>query len=156
MEIHVSHESFTSSELSIKSSGFWSGPKLLLNGEPQNGKKNLFDVTDNNGVVRKVLLKNKVFDPIPKIEIDGETLELAEPLTWYQYTWMGLPILLIFAGGGLGALFGCSATYASSRIFRSEKSNVSKYVISGLISVGAVFGFFVLAIAFQLFIGETS
>lgn len=154
MDIQVPHESFTNRVLSIRTAGFWSGPKLLLDGVPQKGKKNLYEVPDNDGMTRKVQLKLNFFDSIPKLEIDGDALELAEPLTWYQYVWMGLPILLIFTGGGLGAAFGLYATYSSSRVFRSERSIGSKYVLSGLISVGAVVCFFILAVIIQLMIGE--
>jgi hypothetical protein len=156
MDIKVPHDSFTSRALSIRTAGFWGGPKLLLDGVPQKGKKNLYEVPDNGGMTRKVQLNHNWLDPIPKLEIDGAPLVLAEPLTWYQYVWMGLPILLLFAGGGLGALFGLYATYASSRVFRSERSVGSKYVLSGLISVGAVIGFFILAIILQLMIGEVT
>ena len=106
-----------------------------------------------NEIILKV--KNNFLDPIPKIEIDKEEIQLARPLTWYEYTWMGLPIILVLAGGGLGALIGILATYSSSRVFRSERSTFSKYLVTGIISVIAVIVFFVLAVIFEMLIRGT-
>jgi len=44
------------------------------------------------------------------------------PLYWYEYGWMALPILLAFAGGGLGALVGLGAAHLNSRIFWSDRA----------------------------------
>jgi hypothetical protein len=128
---------------------------LLLDGVPQKGKKNKYEVPDNGGMTREVQMKHNWLDPIPKLEIDGEAIQLAEPLIWYQYIWMGLPILLVFAGGAIGALLGFYATYANSRIFRSERSTGSKYALTGLVSLAAVLGFIILATILQLMFGET-
>jgi hypothetical protein len=51
---------------------------------------------------------------------------------------MGLPILLVFVGGVLGALVGISASYAGARVFRSGRGLGAKYLLSGAISLGAV------------------
>jgi len=40
------------------------------------------------------------------VVFDGQTITLVSPLRWYEYAWMSLPLLLVFAGGALGALFG--------------------------------------------------
>ncbi|MGH9895757.1 MAG: hypothetical protein ACREA0_27990, partial [bacterium] len=64
----------------------------------------------------------------------------------------GLPILLVFSGGALGALFGMLATYSSTRVFRSDRGLGAKYVLSGALSLGAVAAFLASAIALQFMI----
>jgi len=63
------------------------------------------------------------------VVIGDETVLLARPLAWYEYVWVGLPVLLVFAGGALGALVGVVATYTSARIFRSDRGAFAKYVL---------------------------
>ena len=73
----------------------------------------------------------------------------------YEYIWIGLPILLVFTGGDLGALVGVVATYASARIFRSDRGALAKYGITALISVVALIAFVILAVIAQQMIGGT-
>ena len=154
MDIPIPHESFTNRALSVQPAGFWKGAKLLLDGNEVDGKRGEFQVPDNSGMNRKVKLNASLFDPIPKVEIDGDKIELARPLIWYEYVWMGLPIALIFVGGGIGVLFGLAAVYSSARVFRSDRPTLTKYSISGLISLGAVTAWIVVAVAIRLMFGE--
>jgi hypothetical protein len=62
---------------------------------------------------------------------------------------MGIPVALVFTGGGRGALVGLSASYFSSRIFRSERSNLNKYCLSGIASLCAVAAYAVGAFGLQ-------
>ena len=66
--------------------------------------------------------------------------------------WLCVPILLFFAGGGLGALIGILATYTSARIFRSERRTPSKYALTALVSVAALAIFVILAALIQRFL----
>src|SRR6266571_1917844 len=108
---------------------------------------------ENSGQEREIRLKTNGLDPVPKVQIGGQAIELARPLAWYEYVWMGIPIALVFVGGGLGALFGLAAVYSSARIFRSDRGTASKYGLSALISLGAALAFFVAALVVQLLIG---
>ena len=66
-------------------------------------------------------LKNVFFDPVPQIVAnEDQVIKVTEPLKWYQWVWSGLPILLVFAGGAIGALFGIIASSISIRVFRSQ------------------------------------
>ena len=67
------------------------------------------------------------------------------PLYWYEYGWMALPILLAFAGGGLGALVGLGAAHLNSRIFWSDRAVWLRYVLTALVSLAAVGVFFIVA-----------
>jgi len=88
------------------------------------------------------------------VVIGDETVLLARPLAWYEYVWVGLPVLLVFAGGALGALVGVVATYTSARIFRSDRGAFAKYVLTGLVSVLALVVFLVLVVIAQQMIAR--
>lgn len=150
MELAITHEKLQGRNLTLRTASFFRGPRLLSGGMPMQRKRGTYTVRDNQGKEITIKIKGHPLDPIPKIDIDGHVLQLAPPLAWHEYVWMGLPIILAFAGGALGALFGISATYASSRIFRSERSTASKYLISGLVSVAAVVGFFIVLVLLQI------
>jgi hypothetical protein len=99
-------------------------------------------------------MRYNLIDPVPTLKIDGEDVNLLEPLRWYEYAWSGLPILLVFAGGALGGLVGGAATMANGRLFRSERGSIAKYGLAGLITASALVVFFVLAIALRMAIGS--
>ena len=155
MDLPIGHEAFTGRGLAVRTGGFFKGPRLLIDGAEVKGKRLRFKLRDNVGNEREIRLKGNALDPIPKVEIEGETIELVRPLAWYEYVWMGLPIVLVFAGGAVGAGFGIFAVYSSARIFRGDRSAAAKYVISALISLGAVTAFFVCVLLIQLLFGQT-
>jgi len=145
MEIPIHHEKLQGQGITVRTAGFLVGSRLLSNGNPVKGKRGEYTLRGTHGGEVTISVKPSFLDPVPRVRIDGEEFQFARPLVWHEYVWMGLPILLIFGGGALGAFIGISAAYASSHIFRSDRSTVNKYLISGLISVAAVVLFFVLA-----------
>lgn len=152
MEIPIEHEAFTGRSLAVRTAGLFKGPRLVIDHKEIKGKKQGYQVRDNSGKEVAIHLKINGIDPIPKVQVDGATIQLARPLTWYEYIWMGLPILLIFAGGALGALTGIAATYTSARIFRSDKSGFVKYLLSALISIAAVMAVLIAAVTIQILV----
>jgi len=152
MVLPFEHDDFQGRNLAISTAGFFKSVCLLENGVKVKGKRKKFTVNDNQGSPREINLKISFLDPIPKVEVDGRIIQLARSLTWYEYLWMGLPIMLIFVGGGLGALFGIGATYTSVRIFRSKRKITIKYLLSGAVSISAVAAYLVLAVAVQYFV----
>jgi hypothetical protein len=155
MEIRISHPGFEGQNLSVETAGFFRGARVLHNGNPVERRKGRYPVRSNRGEEVLIQLKSNFIDPIPKVIFGDETIVLARPLTWYEYVWIGLPILLVFTGGGLGALVGVAATYASARIFRSDRGALAKYGITALISVVALIAFVILAVIAQQMIGGT-
>ena len=57
----------------------------------------------------------------------------------------GLPCLLVFLGGAIGGLFGGISIAVNGRIFRSEMNELSKFLVTGMVSAAAVF-FYILVI----------
>jgi len=150
MEIPLAHERFSDQKLSIRAASWLRGPQLLRDGNPVKGKRGKYTVQDNSARESAVELKYNFIDPIPKLRIDGESVEVARSLLWYEYLWMGLPILLIFVGGALGAIVGLTATYSSARIFRGERSVFAKYLLSGVTTIVAIIVFVVLAVLVEI------
>jgi hypothetical protein len=149
MQIPISHSRFEGQILSVETGGFFRGARVLHNGNPVEKRKGRYLVHTNRGERVLIRLKGNFLDPIPKVIFGNETIVLARPLTWYEYIWIGFPILLVFAGGAIGGLVGGMATYASARIFRSDRGALTKYGITSLISVVSVVAFVILVLAAQ-------
>ena len=152
MEFPLNHEVLNSLQISVRTAGFFSGPKLLRHGDVVEGKKSQYALYDAHGNDVSIALKHNFLDPVPKVEVNGEIVELARPLAWYEYVWMSLPILLAIAGGAIGALIGFSAATASSHVFRSQRGPIAKYLITATMSVVAVIAYLLLATIIQLLI----
>ena len=82
---------------------------------------------------------------VPQLDVGGQIIKVVEPLKWYQYIWSGLPILLVFVGGAIGAIIGIIAFGINSSLFRSSNNPIVKYVLTGLVSAVAVILYSVLA-----------
>ncbi len=148
------HDDFQGISLAVCGSSFFKSAYLLVDDVKVKGKRAKFSVNDTQGATREIKLKINIFDPVPKVEIDGAIIQLTRSLTWYEYLWMSLPIMLIFVGGGLGAMFGMLATYSSSKIFRSDKKTGIKYLLSGAVSLSAIVIFLISAGIIQYIINS--
>ena len=134
---------------------FWSGPKLLVNGEPAPKGEKRSEMLLQRNDARQVTAFWKPqlmgFD-VPQLMVDGKVISLVEPLKWYQWVWGSLPVFLVFIGGLLGALLGLVAFSINAKVFRSGLNDVLKYVVSGLFSIAAVIAFLFLATIVSLII----
>ncbi len=149
MNYPVEHPDFEGRNLEVRIEGLLGSAKLFEGTTHVPGKRK-FTLRDNNGEERTLQFKGSWLDPVPVVEIGTREIRLARRLTWYEYVWMGLPIVLVFTGGALGALFGLSAAYFSARLFRSDRSTASRYALSALASATALFLFSLGAIGIQL------
>jgi hypothetical protein len=150
VELAIPLEGFENRRLAVQTGGLVSGPKVVIDGAPAPRQKGTYFVRNNRGEEVQVKLKPGLLDPVPRVEIAGQVLSLAKPLTWFEYVWMALPIALVFIGGALGGLCGASAVYASARVFRGGRSTGAKFAISGAYSLAAFVVWFVLAVAFNM------
>ena len=129
--------------------GFWSGPKLLVNGQPvENGPKRGEMILQRNDGRRVIATWKPQFLglDVPQLVVDGKAVTFVEPLKWYQWVWGGWPLILLFRGGALGGLAGAAAIAINAKIFREDMSDVLKYAMSGLVSLAAVIFYFLAAI----------
>jgi hypothetical protein len=147
MEIPINLEGFEGRGLRLKTASLFSFPKLVMDGHRAKGRWMRYLLRDNQGNNIQAKLRFNGLDPIPKIETGERVLQLARSLQWYEYAWMILPVILVVAGGFLGAFCGVPAVYSSTRIFRSERAPALKFFLTGVISLGAGLAFAVLAVS---------
>jgi hypothetical protein len=62
-------------------------------------------------------------------------------------------MLLVFAGGALGGFVGAGSTIVNGRIFRTERSAISKYALAAVTTITSVVVFFAVAIAVGVAVG---
>ena len=137
---------FESRKVVVRSPGIFSGPKLLIDDEVVKGSWGKYTLRRNDGRDIPARVISSFIDPVPQLVIAGQTYAPVPPLPWYQLVWAGAPILLLFIGGFLGALFGAIAAYFNSRIFRSDLQPVLKYVVTAFVSAAAVVAYLILAV----------
>ena len=148
MQHYVHAEGFEGRQLVVESAGFFSGPRLMLDGQPasKGPKRGQLLLRRNDGVDVIAQLRGVFVDPIPQVTVDGKTIKIAEPLAWYVWLWGGLPILLLFIGGALGGGLGAAAMMINGRIFRADMHGALKFALTGVISLVTTLVFFALGI----------
>jgi hypothetical protein len=148
MEIPVSYPGFEGQNLTVKTAGMIKGAHLLLNGVAVKKEKGAYSVKNNAGGDVLIKLRGNPLDPTPKVVIGKDVIQLARPLTWYEYSWMALPIALVFLGGALGGGIGAFAAYTNGKIFRSYTGAWAKYGLTALVSIAAVAAYVAVAAVF--------
>jgi hypothetical protein len=153
MRIPINHPAFKTRHLSVEAASFFTGPKLLLDGVVVKRQGRSYLIVSDTGQEVPVKVMYNFLDPIPRVKIGEEMIELAKPLQWYEYAWIGIPMLLVFAGGALGGFVGAGSTVVNGRIFRSDRGAFSKYALAAVTTVAGTAVFFVIAVAIQIAIG---
>lgn len=129
-------EGFTGQTIEMVPPGLLSPAKLLVNGAPApKGPKMgqmLLRRADGREVVAKWKLQMLGTD-IPNLEVDGKVIRIVPPLKWYEFTWAGIPILLLFIGGAVGGGVGAVGTIMNVKIFRSSMPAIAKYFLALLV-----------------------
>lgn len=128
---------------------FWSGPRLYLDDNIQKPvRRSLFSYTrfykikDENGRDIDVTIKSKILDPTPVIKIEGRSYPITYDLRWYEFIWLGLPLLLFLLGGLLGIIIGAVTIFINSRYFQSRRRPLEKYSLTGLIMIVGFLGYY--------------
>ena len=148
MNYKIEIEGFEGKNIEVQPAGFFSGYKLYLNREPaQKGpKRGQMVLHKNDGTALIATWKPQVLGlDVPQLLVDGKTITIVDPLTWYEYLWNGLPIFLVFQGGAIGAMVGMVGFSINTKIFRSSRSLFSKYALTAAVSVGTFILYFILA-----------
>ena len=140
------------------SKSFWTGkPTVWVNGklaEKAGDLSRAFLIPIADGTVKKLEVDRGGIDYIPRVYIDGERIEIARKLKLYELIIGGVPILLLFLGGALGALCGVIGTITNYKVLRSEKSNTYKILSITGITVLSFIANVILAFIFNLIIGS--
>src|SRR5262245_38928695 len=75
--------------------GLLTKPKLLVDGQQVKKQNKRFHLVANDGSALEVLPKARFLDPIPKLEVRGQIIELAPALNAIEYIWIMLPLALV-------------------------------------------------------------
>jgi hypothetical protein len=138
-------EGFEGQNIEVVPAGFITPAKLLVDGLPAPKGKNFGEnrLVRNDG--REVIVKWKpqILD-MPKLVVDGKTIDIVKPLHWYEWAWIALPILLIFTARAFAGFLGLIAYIVNAKIFRSDMSILSKYALSLLVSLLAALACYLL------------
>lgn len=144
--------------IEIETAGFFTGVRLLQNGEPapKGARRGTFALRRDDGGESTAKLRPSPFfvDPVPAVEIDGRRYEVVPPFRWYELVWLGLPLLLIFVGGAIGALVGVLAAGANATVFRSDRPALNRYALTAGISVFSVILYVAVASIFLGIVGR--
>jgi hypothetical protein len=156
MDYPVALDGFEGHRITLSPQGWFTTPKLLIDGRPApKGKKaNQFVLRSDYGTEIVAQIRASVFglDPVPQLVVDGKKIQVAEPLTWFQLLWSGIPLLLLVVGGALGGLCGAGAVALNIRVFRSQGGNMVKYLLTAFVSLTAAVVYLFLVIVATIII----
>jgi hypothetical protein len=146
-------EGFEDHQLVLEAGNFFSGPRLLIDGQPapKGPKAGQLLLLRSDGAEKVIQLRSLMFvDPIPQLVVDGKIVQVVEPFKWYHFLWAGWPLFLLLIGGALGGALGAAATFINVRVLRSDMSGVLRFVFTALISVAAILGWLVIGTMISL------
>ena len=156
MNYPIALEGFEGQTVEVQTAGIWSGPKLLVNGQPaaKGAKRGQMTLTNNQGQPVVAAWRPRFLGlDVPQLAVDGEVIEVTRPLPCYAWLWSGLPIVLLFIGGALGAVAGIVAFTVNAGIFRSHRSTAVKFLLTTVVSLLAGVIYFVLAVLLSMALG---
>ena len=150
MEYRVDHPGFRRQTLTVFVNGF-SSPRLLLDGAPVEGRRQVYELLDDAGQTVTLTLKPGFPDILPKVIFAGEpALALGPPLPWYAWVLAALPMTLTVAGGALGGALGGMAAATTLIAFRRDFSTPTKIAIGLGCGFAASVVYFVIALLLSL------
>ena len=129
--------------------GIFSAARILVDGQPaaRGAKRRQFLLRGSDGREQIIALKSSL-DPVPQVLWAGRTIRVVEPLTWYQWLWSGIPLILVFLGGALGGALGGVALALNVRILRSDMAAIARYAVTAVLTLGAVGAYLFIASLF--------
>ena len=108
-------------------------------------------VTNTNGEKEEIKIVYG-FDFVHVAVFRGQKIDLEERLSTREYIVGGLPVLLIFLGGSIGAVFGFVGATFNYNYMRQEKSFMKQLLVSLGVSVFCYVAYFIFGICFNLLI----
>jgi hypothetical protein len=139
MDYPVVIDGFEDHEIAVRSTPWGAASTLLLDGEvaPPGQRRNQFILTRKDGTEALVKFRNGLFDSVPQLVVDGKVTNVVPPLSWPITVWCLAPLLLCFTPGFDGILLGFGGSWVNTRIFRTERSDIQKYLLTALVFLAA-------------------
>ena len=138
-------EGFEGQNIEVVPAGFITPAKLLVDGLPAPKGKNPGEnrLTRNDGREVVARWKPQLLD-MPKLVVDGKTIDIVKPLHWYEFAWCALPIILILTSRAFAGILGIIAYIINAKIFRSDLSAWSKYGLTLLVMLLTALAYYLL------------
>ena len=151
MQYPIEIDGFEGHQIAVETRGLIGRPRIYFDGLPvrDGPKKGQFILQRNDGLKVTAEVRPKLFDIVPAVIVEGEQLNVAESLRFYQVIWAALPMMLLFIGGLVGGAIGGVAFWFNLKVFRSDIHPAEKYLLSGSVSLIALFAvlFFIFIVA---------
>jgi len=135
MRHKIDLDGFEGRKVEVESGGL-KHPRLLVDDIPVEmiGKRKMI-LTKNDGENCVASWSNRTFrlDPIPKLKVGDEVIQVGEPLKWYAKILCLLPLVLFYFGA-IGGACGVTAIYINHNICRLQISKFFKFILILLVS----------------------
>ncbi len=147
MDYPIELEGFEGQAIMVRLPGLIKSAELWVDGHPAppGQRRGQYQLTRDDGTPAAVAFKFSLIDSVPRLAIDGKTVDPIGPMPWYELLWSGLVMLVAFAGGLDGMLAGLVAFWFNARIFRSDIQGAWRYIITGLISLAVGLAILILS-----------
>jgi hypothetical protein len=157
MQYPIELAGFDDQQIILDTGGFFSSPKLLVNGTPapKGEKRGQLLLKRSDGTQATAQLRSTFIDPAPTLLVNGQKVPVVEPLKWYQLTWACIPLVLMFIGGLVGGVCGVIGAMLNIRILRSDLNSIPKLFLSGLVTLLSFLVYFILAFVLTILIRST-
>lgn len=113
-------------EIEIERSSFLGKTQVKVNGESveKQIEGNYYPIRQGKGKnkVKQMKILGSSYDGVPRVYIDGEKVQAARKLFWYELLVSCAPLVLVFMGGTLGAVLGATGTVVCLNVIRREYS----------------------------------
>ncbi len=149
---------FEGRKVIFQKANLFSNPQLIVDGQPaqKSDKRGHYLLCRNDGTKATAYFRSVLFDPIPKLIVDGQTILLAEPLRLLEWGFIGLPFILVILGGLIGGLLGGLAAVLNGQIFRSSLNTTVKYIASLGTLVASLASYVVVIFILSLVFGQNT
>ncbi len=135
MRYKIDLAGFEGRKIEVEKKGL-NNPRLFIDDIPVEmiGKREMI-LTNNDGENCVASWNNKTFslDPIPRLKVGNEVIQVAEPLKWYAKILCLLPLVLFYFGA-IGGACGVTAIYINHNICRLQISKFFKFILILLVS----------------------
>jgi hypothetical protein len=138
-------EGFEGQNIEVVPAGFFTPAKLLVDGlpAPKGKRPGENQLIRNDGRAVTVTWRPQLLD-MPKLVIDGKTIDIVKPLQWYEWAWSAVPLILILTAKAFAGIFGIIAFSINAKIFRSELNIFAKFALTLLVTILASLAYYLL------------
>jgi hypothetical protein len=120
----------------------------LLDGQPVKRTGYGYLICNDAGKDIEFRLRPRFLDPVPDLVLEGNRVVLVPPLKFSEYAWVCLSLPMIVYGGLLGSFCSVSAIHINFAIFRTVRSPMKKYLLTGTSTFLAVLLHFAIVMLF--------